>query len=297
MTKEQFMESVLKGLEQRFPTDIYTVHSDIFIKNNDTKRCGVIIRRQDGIVAPTIYMEHFYDDYLQKKMTISEICDQIHLLYDKYETQCQKYESLSIDFEVCQSKIIYRLISMEYNEDFLKNIPHIPFLDLAITFHILLDCSEQGIESICVTNQIQERWQITTEDLYELAKENTPRLLPLTIETIEEALCECLGVDLFDKDTGAEPLLYVFGNKFRINGATALIYPDVIQNFAEKQDKNLYVIPSSIHEILVVPAEEEHSLSELSQMVKETNEKHVSSDEILANQAYFYDRNLQKFVV
>lgn len=298
MTKQQFIELVTKELEKFFPYDNYTVQSDIFIKNNNTKRLGIIIRRKDGIIAPTIYMENFYDDYLQKKMTLAEICSQINLIYNKFETQLQRYQSFSIEFSSCQSKITYRLISQEHNEDFLENIPYLSFLNLAITFHIVFECSTNGVESLCITKQLQQKWQITTEALFQLAKDNTPRHFPITIDTMEHAICEYLGISSERQEDETDiPSIYIFSNEYGINGATVMIYPDVIHRFAEEQNRNLYIIPSSIHEILVIPEYEKKSLSSLSKIVKQTNDSHVSADEVLSNQAYYYDRKEKKFVV
>ena len=101
---------------------------------------------------------------------------------------------------------------------------------------------------------------------------------------MEEGLCE------------NEIPMYIMSNPIKMNGAATMAYPGVIRNFAETIRKNLYVIPSSIHELIIMPAEDGSlSLSKLSDMVKEINENHVKEEEILSDCAYYYDHKEKSF--
>ena len=85
-------------------------------------------------------------------------------------------------------------------------------------------------------------------------------------------------------------------NESGIQGATVLLYENLIQNLAEKYNSNLYILPSSIHEIIVIPGNDDKNLSDLTAMVEDINKKHVSREEILADTAFYYDREEKKFV-
>lgn len=299
MTKRTFMKLLTQELTKYFPPEAYTIHSDVFVKNNDTRRHGIIIRRIEGKVAPTVYIDSLYDDYSNKKCTLEETALQIQAVVrgiDQYEG---RYGSFSAELEDCRSKIIYRLVSQEKNEAYLSGIPHLPFLNLAIIFSVVHQLSEEGLESVCITNELQKKWGISTRDLYLLAAENTARILPANIDTMAHML-EAYREDLCRKLEESDhliPHIYIVSNDYGINGAAVLLYENLIQSIAEKEKHNLFIVPSSIHEILIIPDHGTNSLSHLSEMIQEVNKKHVREDEILSDRAYYYDREEKKFIL
>lgn len=299
MTQKNFMELLTRKLGEYFPKEKYVIQSDLFIKNNDTKRYGIVIHPIGGTVAPTIYIDHFYDDYMKKKGTIEEIAFQIRQIMQGFEESEDTYQAFSANYEDCRPQIIYRLISREKNQEYLSGIPHVPFLNLAIIFVIVHQLSEEGLESICITNELQNKWEVSTKDLYQIAASNTPRLLPPSISTMAHAIENFFGEAAREllEDEKPIPHLYIISNQYGINGATSLLYEHFIQNLAEEKQQNFYVLPSSIHEILLIPDISQGALPHLSQMVKEINEKHVREDEILSDCAYYYDRIEKRFTM
>lgn len=246
MTKEQFVTQLIHHLEGIFPQEEYRIRSDIFVKNNSTKRYGLIIQKRTEQVHPTIYVDDFFEDYLHKKITLSEISERIQQIMKGVSEQVERYSKFSIEWPDCQSKVTYRLISMERNKELLSCIPHIPFLNLAIVFSLVYQVSEQGLESICITQELQDKWKVSTKELFQQSEKNTIRLFEPHIETMENVLYNYLGYKPCIEEQ--IPSIYIFSNKMGINGATVLIYKDLIHNFAKKMQSNLYIIPSSIHE-------------------------------------------------
>lgn len=298
MTKRNFMELLTQELTSYFPPGEYSIHGDVFVKNNDTKRYGIVIKRTEGKVAPTVYIDHLYDDYINKKSTPEEIALQIQAVvrgFDEYE---DKYRSFSAELGDCRSRIIYRLVSLERNQAYLSGIPHLPFLNLAIIFSVVHQLSEEGLESVCITNELQKKWNISTRDLYLLAAENTPKLLPANIDTMAHAMDSFCGNQDTQLDEPDKPIphMFIVSNDYGINGAAVLLYENLVQKIAEKEQRNLYIVPSSIHEILIIPENNKTSLSHLSEMLNEVNNNHVREDEILSDRAYYYDRKEKKFI-
>lgn len=296
MTKERFVTQLIQQLETFFPQDEYLIRSDVFIKNNNTKHYGLIIQKKTEHVFPTIYVDDFYQDYLNKKITISEIAKRIQQVMKGFSGQVDRYQKFSIQWSDCQSKITYRVISRERNQHLLSKIPYIPFLNLAIVFYLVYNVSERGLESICITDELRNTWGVTIKELFQLSEENTPRLFQPKIETMEHVLFEYLGWNPGFEEQDIPPI-YIFTNEMGINGATVLIYKDLLQNFADKMQSNLYVIPSSIHELLVIPDAGVGPLSYLSDMVKDVNHNHVLQEEILSDCAYFYDYKEKRFIL
>ena len=297
MTKEQFAAHLTQQLYQIYPQEDYTIRIDSFIKNNNTMHYGIIIRKNTECFAPTIYIDDFYDDYLKKKLTTDEIAAQVHQIMTGFSHHSEHYQTFSVRWEDCKSKIAYRVISQERNKDLLNRIPYIPFLDFALVFYIVYDISEQGLESICVTEDLCSRWGVSTQELLRMAEENTPRIFASKVETMEGFLCEYLGCK-FNSSEEEHPDIYVFSNNFGINGASVLVYKNLIHEFAEQLQSNLYVLPSSIHELLVIPEfAVSTSLPALSNLVRTINQTHVLEEEILSDRAYYYEREEKRFLM
>lgn len=297
MTKEQFITQLIKLLYPIFPKEEYKIRAEHFTKNNDTTYYGITIRQKNETMYPTIYVDDFYRDFIRKKITLTEIVDRIQQVIVGFTRQGERYQKFSIDWSDCKSKVTYRIISKERNKNFLTKLPHIPFLNLSIVFYLIHDISERGLETICITEDLRLQWGVTTKELMQQAEENTPRLFEPTVETMENALYKYIGSDTIFKNEEIPPI-YIFSNHMRINGATVLIYKDFLQNFAEEKQSNLYILPSSIHEVLVIPDCNicPFSLSFLNKMVQDVNCHHVPDEEILSDCAYYYDYKEKRFL-
>jgi len=193
--------------------------------------------------------------------------------------------------------IFYRLVSLERNEKLLGEIPYIEFLDLAVTFHCLVRSEEEGIGTIRISDDQVEQWDIKLEELKELAFDNTARLFPPLIRTMEEVIKGLLDrenidneiFDYDDKQYEAYPM-YILTNEKGINGASCILYKDVIKDFANLIKSDLYILPSSIHELILIPMESAIEKERLSQMVVEINSSQVPVDEVLSDHVYIYSR-------
>lgn len=299
MTQKKFMELLTRELRKYFSEEEYEIEGDVFLKINDTKRLGLVIRKIGETIAPTVYIDHFYDDYIKKKCTLEEIASQLWQVVCGFDAREDAYQSFSVELEDCREKIIFRLISQEKNSAYLTHLPHLPFLNLAIIFVVVHQLSDQGLESICITNELQKKWNISTKDLYTLAAENTPRLLPPSMNTMAQTIESFFGEETKEYLESEKPIphIYIISNKYGINGASTLLYEGFIQHIAEEKEQNFYILPSSIHEILLIPDTVQGILPRLSEMVRDINENHVRTDEILSDQAYYYDRTEKRFLM
>ncbi|MCH5265003.1 MAG: hypothetical protein J1F02_03825 [Lachnospiraceae bacterium] len=301
MTENTFIQKVMEVLRERFSPEEYEIHEDVFTKNNDTRRHGIVMKKKGEIISPTIYVDSYYKDYLDKKMTIPEIAEQISGVWQRIREHASQYNSLTLDFEFCREKVIYRLVSRERNSQLLQKIPYIPFLNLAITFQLVCNISEQGIETLRISNELMDKWGVSTRTLVTLAEKNTPRLFPPKVDSLTNLLLQYfeLAEHFLPEQEGApDPTasMLILSNECSINGATTLLYPDMIHNLAEKYQKNLYILPSSIHELILIPDDNAESLSELTKLVRDINQRHVQKEEVLSDTAYYYDRNEKRFL-
>lgn len=270
--------------------DVDTVEVKELLKNNDVVVTGLIVHLSDCPVTPNLYLESYYESYRQGTC-MEEIMEQLRddYIYAKNHTPIDSCEPFCVD--TVRERIFLKLVNREKNEGFLQNCPYVPYMDLAITFRYIVVCDGERIGSALVRNQDMEQWNLSLETLYALAKDNTRRIFPVKLtsmeEIIEKSIDICLDMELLEQ----EPKLYVLTNERGVNGASLMLYEDVLAEFADRFDCDFYILPSSIHEVLLLPKTEEISVAFLSQTVREVNRFAVGETDYLSDCVYYYNRN------
>ncbi|MBR4966576.1 MAG: hypothetical protein IKY53_08785 [Lachnospiraceae bacterium] len=290
MKFNEFAETVREELEELMKKETkVSIHS--ITKNNGVVLHGITISAESRNISPTIYLEEFYRDFLTGKQ-ISEIVREIHGIYvnDTYKENIDI--SFFTEFEKAKEKIVYKLVNYEKNKGLLEEIPHVRYLDLAIVFQCMVQSEELGNATILIRNTHIALWQKTEEEIYEIALQNTPKLLPADLRTMEEILGELYSVDQDEELSVAEQIgptgMYVLSNKKRLCGAATILYPGVLRGFAKEQGKNLIILPSSVHEVILLPAQNGYDREHLKQMVSDVNETQVDAQEVLSDGVYLY---------
>ncbi|MBO4396382.1 MAG: hypothetical protein J5819_08565 [Eubacterium sp.] len=296
MSKYQFMNEVTRNLSSRPEMQDCQVEGKVYVRNNDTHSYGISIIRTDDRVSPIVYIDRFYDGYSQKKRTIDETVDDILELMQHMEGERNALTDISLDFDECRDRIVFRLVSASKNKEYLEHIPHIPFMDLAIVFILILEDDEEEMKTIRVNDALMEEWDVTTADLMSYAKSNTPRLYPPQFQTLDSLMTEYLGFSpCGNSDENDEDFLYLLSNERLSYGATSILYEDTIESVSELMDGDFYIIPSSIHEVLLLPEKYVDSVEELNEMIYEINRNHVVSSDVLSDRAYFYKKSEKRF--
>ena len=90
-------------------------------------------------------------------------------------------------------------------------------------------------------------------------------------------------------DKGA-PSMAVFTNRSRFYGAAGLLLLGMMEEYAKKMGSNLFLIPSSVHELILIPDDGRLPAKALNQMVKEVNREEVLPMDQLSGHVYYYDR-------
>ena len=294
MKYDDFCESLLDALRDEFGEE-YSLELHEVMKNNDQKLEGFVILNDKYSVSPTFYLKNLYEEY-QKGGSLSGIVEEICNLYQMTMKKNQ-YASLDFSYENCRDRVVFRLVSKERNKEVLNEVPHIPFLDLEIVFYIVIENTKSGLSSVRVTNQMLEYWEKTPHDLYCLALKNTERLFPVRIEPMINLMKEMwenkMESDFFENlvknENSFEDKVYVITNESGLNGAASIIYESTLQKTGELLEGDYYLLPSSIHEVLVLSVNTSIDYEQLKQMVYEVNEECVSAEEVLSDQVYFYD--------
>lgn len=287
-----FVSFIKEQITERMGED-YNIRIFKVMKNNNLELDSLVVLKEGKNFAPNIYLNAYYESYIEGTSML-EIIDRISMIYD-HCTLPDIEDDFVYTLESMQSYIFFRLISIERNKKLLAQVPHIRFLDLALTFHCLVRSEDEGIGSIRITNEHIEQWAVSCEELMELARENTVKLFPPVIRTMEEMfkslLCnEYTEDEILDLESSANEAypMYILTNEKGINGASCLLYKDVIREFAEQIKSDLYILPSSIHEIILVPRSGLEDKEFFNRMVMDINCTQVPAEEVLSDNVYMY---------
>jgi hypothetical protein len=130
-------------------------------------------------------------------------------------------------------------------------------------------------------------WGVNADTLYDQAILNTPKLLPHRMEDMSKIMVEILGER---KEEEPDIPMFVLTNRYHTHGASVLLYDQLLKHLADSLGKDLVILPSSVHEVLLVPVDIGVDLAYYDNMVREVNETQLADDEVLSNHAYYFSR-------
>ena len=197
-----------------------------------------------------------------------------------------------VNYETMKEKLSIEVISAEANVELLTKVPHENMEDMAVVYRFVLESNEDGRASILVTNDMIDRMGVTHEQLRIDALENAPEIRPAVIQGMNEVMREMMGPEVFEMmgiPEQTEEMMYVASVPDKNAGAGVLAYQEFMDQAAERLGGDFYILPSSIHEILLVPDNGEQMADDLRDMVVQVNVTEVRPDEKLSDNVYHYD--------
>lgn len=282
MNYQTFLDTVVTQVSTSLCNGQHVTLQSI-VKNNGMIYDGLIITDPVFNIAPTIYLNPYYNRFLDG-ISIDEICEEILDVYYR-NLPTEDFDTSSFrSFQQAKSQITFKLINKEKNNRLLQDVPYVEFQDLVLVFVFVLTEFQENFATILIHNQHLSLWNITKENLYAIAMKNTPKLLPYQLDGMEKVL----GIDAQE-----DVSMYVLTNQFKIYGSACMVYPNLLKDIAKRLQDDLIIIPSSIHEVLIIPKfalESDYSVNEVSDMITDINETELAEDEILSDHAYFYEK-------
>ena len=256
---------------------------------------GMTVVRSGQRAAAAVNLTAFYDMY-QEGRTAGDI---IHEMADVAAMQAPQMEySVFSDYEAAKDRLVIRVTNKETNADVLAGMPHKEVEDLAITYHVLVNQDQNGIASAPVTDDLLRHYGVTAEQLHEDAIANSQRMLPAQLDSMQNMLFGMMTPEASDT-LRDEPYpgstMLVLTNNVQLNGAAALFYPGVMDQAAERLGGDFIVLPSSTHEVIMIPADGMTDFRSLEQMVKDINRSQVAPEERLSDHVYHYDAQERLF--
>ncbi len=334
MDYTNFIDNVKKEV-QDIMGEGYTVTATQVKKNNGILLDGITIAGKGQSVFPAFYLNSFYPEH-QKGKSIAAIAGEINAAYQEGGPQPELDLEFFRFYQQMKDRVLFKLVHYRKNQELLKEIPHIRFLNLAIVFYCKITHQLLENGTILINNSHLNMWQVTPEILYEDALRNTPTVYPAVIQTMDEVIkglyaqeleenwgagaeaAECIdrvfaeqearafaehGTRAFADQEAPEPgqeqtvhRMYVLSNPEKLFGAAAMLYPQELGRFAEQVGASLYLLPSSVHEIIMIPDDGFQDKEALLKMVTEINDTQVDPEEVLASAIYYYDRKKSEII-
>ena len=290
---ESVKESILSFMPEEYKN--HNVRIEEVRKDGDISLHGLSLIEGDSGTAPILYLEPYAKLY-EQGCSEEEIFQNIADEYDKIEKNVPNLTMPDMSYENIKEYLRVRLVYNKNNTDYLRD--HIS-VDAGCGYSLIVyvDFSEVLFEG-AIINLRKDMLKELGADEREIIKagiDGSVKYCPAILSYLDEEVHSMLGdfekEDLFkagkvDHSRGA----LVLTTEDRFSGAATLFYPGVKERVAELVDWDYFIIPSSVHELLVIPADGTISAKELAMMVKTVNSYEVSKEEQLGNRVLFYDR-------
>lgn len=298
MNYQEFKKVIENNIKSYLPEQYQSATiciNDVPKNNGVIKSALSFTPSQDGL-ARQIYLEGAYQEYCDNPSMENILTKAARFIMESMEETVVFNPAMVSDFQQAQDKILLKVVNKDSNHEQLQSIPcrEIENTDLIATYRIDVSVGEaEG--SILVSNAMLDSWGVDESDLYEKALQNTQQHNPFTLQSLENIMMEMMlgipaNVEPNQLPTQLEPYMqYVLSNENKCNGATCLLYPDLLKEIGATFDSNFFILPSSIHELILMKDTGEMSASELQRMVLEVNGTQVEPEEVLSNQVFSYN--------
>ena len=295
--KEKFIEDVSDRLYEQGAEVNISVHE--VNKLNESYE-AITVTPEGSNIGVNVGIDKFFGAY-ENGTPYEEVVDKAVDVVAHGIAQRPEFDIDSLtDYSQMKEKLAMEVVSAEANKDLLETVPHKNMEDMAVVYRFVLSSDDDGRASILVTNQIIESMGVTPEQLHADALENAPHIKPAEIRGMSEVMAELVGPEQAEM-MGIVPMdpkdeqMFVATVPDKVHGAGVLAYQDFMDQAAERVGGDFFILPSSIHEILIVPDNGQMDLKTLEDMVKDVNATQVAPADKLTDSVYHYDSKAKIF--
>ena len=286
MEYTEFKEGLKNLVQEKSDSDMKVEIVQI-IKNNQTKSENLTYIDPNYNLFPSIQLKELYQKYQVYGMgwCVEEAVSVLKNVKRIHEDQ------LMGSWESAKGRIVVELVKEAWNRELLEKLPYRAFLDLAVIYRLKMWECKSGDAVHTVTNGMMEYWDITEEELYEAALANLQKEEFEIIggyQAVQDMIEELIDVK---EESEFHEWMYIFTNRSRIKGAAAMLRTDLLDRFAKAQESDLIILPSSVHEVILLPAMDDEDAAELRRIVQDINEKEVQEEERLSDEVYYFRRS------
>lgn len=295
MSFEEFTENILQEVRVRAGGAFRARKHDV-TKNNNVKHTGITVMEEGADIGPCIYLDKFFREYESGGMTFDEIVDEVCRLALKHGEDNVPDVDISgfQNWETVRSSVYAKLINAERNKGQLAEIPHRIFMDLAVAYYaVVRDHAQREVGTVLIRKEHMEKWGQEEESLYQTAMMNMRADGEADFATIETVVKHMLPGITFTAEEGSGSQgtgMYILTNRRRRFGASEILDRKTLRMVADQVGDGFIVLPSSVHETIVLPPTEEAEYGRLADMVREVNNTQVDMEERLSYHVYAYSR-------
>ena len=295
MDYENFRERFVEDLRDKLYESGAEVNISVHTVNKLNESYEAITVTPEGSnIGVNIGIDKFYEA-LDNGRSYDEVVDKAVEVINNGINQRPDFDINSLsDYSQMKSKLAMEVVSAETNAEMLATVPHQNIEDMAVVYRFVLNSDDEGRASILVTNQLLDSMGVTPEQLHADAMENAPVIKPVEIKGMSEVMAEMMGIEQAEM-MGIFPVapedeqMYVATVPDKVHGAGVLAYQDFMEKAAERAGGDFFILPSSIHEILIVPDNGKMGLKDLEAMVRDVNATQVAPADKLTDSVYHYD--------
>ncbi len=301
MDYESFKEQFIEDLKDR----LYEQGAEVNISVHEVNKLNesyeaITVTPEDSNIGVNIGIDKFYGA-VQDGTPYEDVVDKAVSVIGKGIEERPEIDVASLtDYSQMKEKLAMEVVSAEANKEMLETVPHQNMEDMAVVYRFVLNSDDEGRASILVTNQILESMGVTPEQLHADAMENAPQIKPAEIKGMSEVMAEMMGIEQAEM-MGLVPMdpkdeqMFVATVPDKVHGAGVLAYQNFMDQAAERVGGDFFILPSSIHEVLIVPDNGKMDLKDLESMVKEVNATQVAPADKLTDSVYHYDSQAKIF--
>lgn len=291
MTFNEFVNTVQENIRDYLPEEYRdAVITTAAVQKLKDSYLGMTVKLDGQSIVPQINMDKHYDAFLQGASGLKGLDDTLRLIARQVQEQPELETTWLRDYDMVKDHLFLRVSNAEENVDILKDSPSRTADGLALTYHIAVEGPEGLGASVRVSDRMMEMFGITEQQLHADALASAQKLLPPKFMKLSVMMADMMGVDpSVTAPPPGTPDLMLLTNDQAFNGASALFYPEMMDNIAAEVGSDYFVIPSSIHEILILPDDGLTDAQALESIIQDVNASVVDPEEQLANYPYHYD--------
>jgi len=317
MNYSQFIIKMKECLQENLGAEA-SVENISVQKNNGVRLQGITIRKKGERVVPTIYLERFYEDYLEGR-EMEDILEEFLDVYEQHDISFTPDFDFFRNYEEVRKHLGLKLVDKERNVSMLADMPYVSFLNLAVIFYCLVDSPVTGTATILIKNAHLDHWKVTIDTLYQDALYNAESMLPGEIKTMEEVISGLISEEDLSREnqergrrdfpklegftekkqkkiSGHLPLL-VLTNSRKYFGASCILYENLLKKFAESSGQGFYILPSSVHEVILLPENYVERPERLLKLVSEVNKTQLDPEDVLSDSVYYFQKETGRIIV
>lgn len=256
-------------------------------KNNDTKYTAFTRKDAGDSIQALVNANALYEDY--------KYGDDIDNIVRKVDEIINKLRP-NVDFDNIEPNFVIRLVNLEKNAKRLKESGALykEFFDLAIELRLIVSQDENGYATCQVNKQLLEHMGIAFEDAYQIAVDKVNK--EVKFNTMVEVMLGLKDKDFEEsieltRELENEYPMYILSNKININGAISMIVRDRLDVICDALNvDDIYILPSSVHEVIIIPKTPDLSAEFLQGMIESVNETAVEDEDYLSYHPYLYNK-------